>query len=46
MSYLNTFLSEVKKKNPHELEFLQAVEEFAHSIDRALLDWRVPAVHS
>ena len=32
MSYLNTFLSEVKKKNPHELEFLQAVEEFAHSI--------------
>ena len=32
MSYLNDFLSQVKSKNEHQIEFLQAVEEFAHSV--------------
>ena len=32
MSYLNDFLSYVKSKSQHELEFIQSVEEFAHSV--------------
>ena len=32
MSYLDNFFKSVKNKNEHEVEFLQAVEEFAHSV--------------
>ena len=32
MSYLKNFLNQVKNKNEYEIEFLQAVEEFAHSV--------------
>ena len=32
MSYLNDFLNLARDKNENETEFLQAVEEFAHSV--------------